>query len=214
MPGGPPNTCDLTIWVLGGGSLVLCWRNDQSRRTRKDIAPANFRRLLGWGTLMGAAALCCWVGAGGLRRAMTRFDNADWAQRTGGSQTAEAVRGTPPGQRALITGRIDPQLAPIDEARGFALYLGEYLSTDDTWEWDYTMAPPFTVVSGDGRVDVVNRCHDANAGWTIAKLATTTTAANSPASPSRSTTSTATIGSGVQASRPSAGLRRKGSPRV
>jgi len=119
------------------------------------------------GALVGLAALASSIGVGGLTRAVARLDNAQWL-RSAELQLAETLRATPPGQRVVIMGRIDPVDQPVDRARGFALYFGEYYSTDSTWEWDYTIAPPFTVLLEDGPTEVLNGCRDAHGGWSIA----------------------------------------------
>ena len=117
--------------------------------------------------LVGIAILCASIGAGGLTRAASRLDNARWLS-SAEPQLAAALRAMPGGQRVVVMGRIDPVAPPVDEARGFALYLGEYYSTDSTWEWDYTIAPPFTVLLDDGPAEVLNGCRDAHGGWSIA----------------------------------------------
>lgn len=169
--GGPPHPADLIIWFVGGGSIVGAWWSDRRRGAAKAIVQRVIARsttsVVVWSAWIGVATLCCWVGAGAFTRAMARFDNARWV-KDAANQAAGRPGAEPAGRRSLITGRIDPRLAAVDKSRGFVLYVGEYYSTEDTWEWDYTMAPPFTVVTPDGPVEIVNGCQDANAGWTIA----------------------------------------------
>ena len=171
--GGAPNPWDLAIWVLGGSCLLACWWTDRrAQRRAKDgpirLIPSRVEPYVRGGAVLAFVALCGSVGFGGLTRAATRLDNARWMLRTG-AQPADAVRTAPPGQRVVVAGRIDPRLLPMDRSRGFVLYFGEYYSTESTWEWDYTVAQPFTAILDDGPVEVVNGCGDANAGWTIAR---------------------------------------------
>ncbi len=170
---GAPHPWDIGIWGLAGGTVVWAWWSDRRGRRRGRNRPArnissHAKPFVRAAASLGAAALCCSVGYGSLSRAAARFDNARWVLRNG-SQSAADVRAAEPGSRALVAGRIDPRLQPVDRARGFALYFGEFYSTDDTWEWDYTIAPPFTLNVDDGPVEVVNGCRDANSGWTIAR---------------------------------------------
>lgn len=169
---GPPNVWDVAVWAAGGGSFIWAWWSH--RRGRRTTTMSGWTTRFGRAApalrvsgLVGIAILCASIGAGGLTRAASRLDNARWLS-SAEPQLAAALRAMPGGQRVVVMGRIDPVAPPVDEARGFALYLGEYYSTDSTWEWDYTIAPPFTVLLDDGPAEVLNGCRDAHGGWSIA----------------------------------------------
>lgn len=168
---GPPHVWDVAVWTVGGGLIVFAWWSDR-RGLRKAAARGSSpvsraRSVLHLGSLVGLAGLASSIGVGGLTRAEARLDNARWL-RSAEPQLAGTLRAKPPGQRVVVMGRIDPVSQPVDRARGFALYFGEYYSTESTWEWDYTIAPPFTVLLDDGPAEVLNGCRDARGGWSIA----------------------------------------------
>lgn len=170
--GGPPNVWDVAVWAAGGGSLVFaCWSDRRNQRRAPTGDPTTRPRSAtpAWrlGALVGLAALASSIGVGGLSRAVARLETARWL-RSAEPQHAGSLHASPPGERVVVMGRIDPVIQPVDRARGFALYLGEYFSTESTWEWDYTIAPPFTVLLEDGPAKVLNGCRDARSGWSIA----------------------------------------------